>query len=276
MAGSLFTALHPGDFVKGLLYPLRGLAILRRHPGLARFWLPPIVLTTAALIGSLIFAVRHYDEAVERVWRTPRGEGFSAGVLSMLHGVLSALALVVGVGLAMLVSVVLANLFAAPFNDALSETIEELETGNAAPPFSLVRLLSDLWRTLRLELTKLLLYCAVMGPLLVVSWLLPGVGQALYMVFAAVFTALYFAVDYIDWPASRRGFSWRQRIALLRVRPLMTLGFGFAVAGCLFVPLLNLCFMPLAVAGGTRLFLDLYAYAARETPAPRAASASDE
>jgi uncharacterized protein involved in cysteine biosynthesis len=26
---------------------------------------------------------------------------------------------------------------------------------------------------------------------------------------------------------------------------------------CLFVPLLNLAFMPLAVAGGTRLFLDL-------------------
>ncbi|MEY4508241.1 MAG: putative sulfate transporter CysZ [Pseudomonadota bacterium] len=260
-----FAALHPGDFVKGLLYPLRGLAILRRHPGLARFWLPPIVLTTAALVASLVFAVRYYDEAVEKVWRTPAGVGFSGSVLSVLHGLLSALALVVGVGLAMLVSVVLANLFAAPFNDALSEAVEELETGRPAPAFSLVRLLSDLWRTLRLELTKLLLYLAVMGPLLMVSWLLPGLGQALYLVFAALFTALYFAVDYIDWPASRRGFGFRQRISLLRVRPLLTLGFGFAVAGCLFVPLLNLCFMPLAVAGGTRLFLDLYAYAARET-----------
>lgn len=264
MAGSLFTALHPGDFVKGLLYPLRGLAILRRHPGLVRYWLPPIVLTSAALVWSVVFAVRHYDEAVERVWRSPEGQGFSHSVLSLLHGLLSALALVVGVGLAMLVSVVLANLFAAPFNDALSETVEELETGRPPPKFSLVRLLSDLWRTLRLELTKLLLYAAVMGPLLVVSWLLPGIGQAVYMVFATLFTALYFAVDYIDWPASRRGYGWRQRISLLRVRPLLTLGFGFAVAACLFVPLLNLCFMPLAVAGGTRLFLDLSAYAARE------------
>lgn len=265
MASSLLAALHPGDFVKGLLYPLRGLAILRRHPGLVRFWLPPIVLTSAALVASLVFAVRYYDEAVERVWRTPHGEGFSGTVLSILHGVLSALALVVGVGLAMLVSVVLANLFAAPFNDALSETVEELETGRPAPTFSWVRLLSDLWRTLRLELTKLLLYVAVMGPLLVVSWLLPGIGQALYMVFATLFTSLYFAVDYIDWPASRRGYDWRQRVSLLRVRPMLTLGFGFAVAACLFVPLLNLCFMPLAVAGGTRLFLDLYAYAGRDS-----------
>jgi len=264
MARSLLAALHPGDFVQGLLYPLRGLAILRRHPGLVRYWLPPIVLTGAALIASLVFALRHYDEAVELVWRTPQGQGFGEGVLTVLHWLLSAFALLVGVGLAMLASVVLANLFAAPFNDALSEAIEELETGRPAPPFSFVRLLADLARTVRLELTKLLLYAAVMGPLLVVSWLLPGIGQLLYMVFAALFTALYFAVDYIDWPASRRGYDWRQRISLLRVRPLLTLGFGIAVAACLFVPLLNLCFMPLAVAGGTRLFLDLYAYAARE------------
>jgi CysZ protein len=115
-----------------------------------------------------------------------------------------------------------------------------------------------------------------MGPLLVVSWLLPGIGQAVYMVFATLFTALYFAVDYIDWPASRRGYAFRQRIALLRVRPLLTLGFGFAVGACLFVPLLNLCFMPLAVAGGTRLFLDLSAYAAREPESSRAPPARDE
>ena len=79
--------------------------------------------------------------------------------------------------------------------------------------------------------------------------------------FGTLFTALYFAIDYIDWPASRRGLAFGQRLVLLRTRPLMTLGFGFAVAACLFVPLLNVCFMPLAVAGGTRLFLDLDAYA---------------
>lgn len=264
MAGSLLDALHPGDFVRGLLYPLRGLSILRRHPGLVRFWLPPILLTGAALIASLVFAVRYHDDALNLVWRAPHGDGFSETVLSLLHGALRVLALFVGVGLAMLVSVVLANLFAAPFNDALSEAVEELETGQPVPPFTFVRLLRDLARTLRLELTKLLLYLAVMAPVWLLSWLLPGIGHVLYLAFAALFTALYFAVDYIDWPASRRGYSWRQRIALLRVRPLLTLGFGFAVAGCLFVPLLNLCFMPLAVAGGTRLFLDLSNYAARD------------
>ncbi|HEY6876815.1 MAG TPA: EI24 domain-containing protein, partial [Polyangiales bacterium] len=121
----------------------------------------------------------------------------------------------------------------------------------------------DLARSVSLELVKLCIYVAVMGPLLIASWLLPGVGQALYMVFASLFTWLYFAVDYVDWPASRRGLGLRARFVLLRTRPFLMLGFGCAVALCLFVPLLNVCFMPLAVAGGTRLFLDLEATAAR-------------
>jgi len=72
-------------------------------------------------------------------------------------------------------------------------------------------------------------------------------------------SAAYFALDYVDWPATRRGLSVRARFALLRRHPLRMLGFGCAVWMCLFVPLLNLLFMPLSVAGGTLLFLDLEA-----------------
>lgn len=252
--------IPPSDFVRGLLYPLRGLATLRRHGGLARYWVPPILLTIAALVVSVLFAIRYHDAVVELIWSTPTGEGVAVGVLRVLHWSARMLALLVGVGLAMLGCVAVANLFAAPFNDALSEAVEELETGQKSPGFALKRLLRDLGRTLRIELIKLVVYVGVMGPALVLSWLLPGIGQALYMLFATLFTALYLAFDYVDWPASRRDYDLRARLALLRVRPLMTLGFGFAVAACLFVPLLNLFFMPLAVAGGTRLFLDLLAY----------------
>lgn len=258
------SGLDPRDFFRGLLYPLRGLVILRRHPGMARFWLPPILLTSAALIASIVLATRYYDDALNLIWAQPGTEDWQHSLLLALYWVVRVLTFVVGIGLAMLVTVVLANLFAAPFNDALSEAVEEVETGKKAPPFSLSKLLADIARTLGLELVKLCIYAAVMGPLLIASWALPGVGQALYLVFASLFTWLYFAIDYVDWPASRRGLGWRARFALLRTRPFLMLGFGFAVATCLFVPLLNLCFMPFAVAGGTRLFLDLEALAARE------------
>lgn len=252
--------LNPVDFVRGLLYPLRGLSILRRHPGFARYWVPPIVLTFAALCASIVLSVRYHDDLVDLVWATPAGEGAAEITLRVLHFIAQAAALVLSVGLAVFVCIALANLIAAPFNDALSEVVEQVETGGPTPAFSLGRLLRDLGRTLRLELTKLVIYACVMGPALLLSWLVPGVGQVAYAGFALLFTSLYLALDYVDWPASRRGLSFRDRLALLRVRPLLTLGFGFAVAACLFVPLLNLFFMPLAVAGGTRLFLDLLTY----------------
>lgn len=252
--------LHPGDFIKGLIAPLRGLAILRRHPGLARFWVPPIILTALALTASIVFSIRYHDDVVQLVWSAPGTEDWAGKILTGLHVLLRAFALIIGIGLGMLICIALANVIAAPFNDALSEVVEEIETGVPAPAFSLKRLVKDLGRTVRLELLKLLIYVGVMGPMLIASWLLPGVGQLLYLVFGGLFTVTYFALDYLDWPASRRGMSLSERLALFRVRPLMALGFGCSVAVCLFVPLLNLFFMPLAVAGGTRLFLDLMSY----------------
>jgi CysZ protein len=255
---------HPGDFVRGLVYPARGLAILRRHGGLSRYWLPPIVLTLLALIASLILSVRYHDDLVNLVWGMPVGDDWLSRLLEALHYVLQSVALVTAFALSLVACVALASVFAAPFNDALSAAIEERETSTPSPPFSLAGMLRDLSRTVRLELIKLLVYVGVLGPLLLVSWFVPGIGPFLYTAFAALFTVLYFALDYLDWPASRRGYGVRQRLTLLSVRPLTTLGFGVAVSILLFIPILNLFLMPLAVAGGTRLFLDLSEYAARE------------
>jgi CysZ protein len=266
--------IHPGDFVRGLLYPVRGLEILRRHGGLRRYWVPPILLTALSLIVSLTFAVRYHDDALAMIWQVPAGEGWVAGLLGALHWVLRVLALVLGFAVSVVLTIALANVIAAPFNDALSEQVELRETGQPSAAFSLSRVLRDVGRTLRIELTKLLVYVAVLGPLFVLSWLFPGPGQLAYTVFASLFTVVYLALDYIDWPASRRGYGMRQRIAMLKVRPMLTLGFGAAVAVCLFVPLLNLLFMPLAVAGGTRLFLDLTEYGERASRVQSAAGRS--
>lgn len=134
-------------------------------------------------------------------------------------------------------------------------------TGREGPPFGFRRLLHELVRTLRVEGTKLFVYATIMGPLFVLSWALPVVGQVVYTAFGLFFTAIYFAADYVDWPASRRGHGVRVRIGLLRANLPTALGFGAGVAVLLFVPFVQLFFMPAAVAGGTLLFLDLEARA---------------
>ena len=95
-----------------------------------------------------------------------------------------------------------------------------------------------------------------MGPLFIASNFIPG-GQIVYAIFGFLFTAIYFSIDYVDWPASRRNRSVAYRFGLVTDHFMPMFGFGTGVWLFLFVPLLNLLFMPAAVAGGTMLFLDL-------------------
>jgi CysZ protein len=245
------------DFFRGLSYPLRGYRVLRKHPDLARYWRLPMLLTALALLVSVVLAWLYHDDLLNWVWPDPGERG--AALLGVLHGLARALSFVLSLGVLVFSCVTLSTVFAAPFNDALSEALELREAGREPPRFSVSRLLVDLLRTAGLELFRILLYALVMGPLWLLSWLVPGLGQVLYLIALVLFTAAYFALDYVDWPAARRGWPIRARLSLLGSHPWLMFGFGLAVWGCLFVPLLNLAFMPLSVAGGTLLFLDLEA-----------------
>ena len=242
-------------FFRGLAYPFKGLGFVFRHGELVRFWIFPIVITVLVL-GLVMKGVWDYhDPLFEALWTEPTGEGFWDGVARFFHGfaeVIFAVALLV-VGL--VVVILVSNLVAAPFNDLLSEEVERLATGRKGPPFSVKVALLDLGRTLVFEG----LYLAVGIVSTVASWLLPVVGQIALTAVMWVVTAQYWAISYIDWPCSRRrkGLGYRFTFAA-RHFGAMT-GFGTGAFFILFVPLLNLFFMPAVVAGGTLLFLDLEA-----------------
>jgi CysZ protein len=256
-------------FWRGLTYPFRGARVVYlRKPGLIRYWGIPILVTIVAVCGIFWGAFSVRDAIVEAVWTAPTTAGFWPSVARFFHTLLEWL---VGltVALAGLVALSLVtNVIAAPFNDALSEAVERLETGAEGVPFSVSVLVRDLIRTVRLEVTKLALYVAVMGPLFLAAMFVPVVGQILYSVFGFVFTAIYFSIDYIDWPASRHDRGLRYRFSVLRRNFWPMFGFGTGVWLFLFVPFVNLLFMPAAVAGGTLLFLELERHVEPAPPSP--------
>jgi CysZ protein len=247
-------------FFSGLRYPFRGMRfVYGKHIGLVRFWLPPIVLTGIMLVLIFGAVFEYHDALTDWIWTAPAGESFWSSVGRFFHGLLDVL-LSVMLALGGLVAVMLStSVLAAPFNDALSAEVERLVTGAEGPPFRISTMLRDLLRTVGMELVKLFLYALVMLPLFLASLLLPVAGQVLYSVFGFLFTAMYFALDYIDWPATRRGRGVGARLELGRKRFMPMFGFGTGVWIFLFIPFVNLFFMPAAVAGGTLLFLDLEA-----------------
>lgn len=275
-------------FWKGLSYPFRGAKfVYLEHPGLARFWILPILITGALLAGASWMGWAWHEEVTDLLWTDPTeaveqvrktfdasaegkpkpssvvlkdadaGLGFWMEAGHWAHSALEIVVLLVLWAVGLLLVVFLTNVVAAPFNDLLSEEVEHLRLGKKGPPFSLKALARDSARTVGLEALKMALYLVVMVPLYLLSLLLPGVGQVIYTVIAFVFTALYFSVDYVDWPASRRSRSITYRFGMLREHFLPMFGFGTGVWLFLFIPIVNLLFMPAAVAGGTLLFLDL-------------------
>lgn len=254
----MLAPFRPPGFVSALQYPLRGARFVYvQHRGLARYWVPPIVLSALALGAVVWLALATHDRVAASLWAVPAGDAWFDHVKQWLHSVLSwliALALVAAGAMAVALST---SVIAAPFNDALSEAVEAIQTGKPPRPMSLARLLTDLRRTVGLELGKWLLYVAVMGPLLVISWLIPGPGSLLYAVFGSAISVLFFAVDYLDFSAARHDLSVGQRVGFIRRNFGSVIGLGSSLWVLLFVPGLNLLLMPAGVAGATLLFLDL-------------------
>jgi uncharacterized protein involved in cysteine biosynthesis len=272
-------------FWKGLAYPFRGAKLVFfEHPGLVRFWGIPILITGALLVAVLWGGWAWHEDVTNLVWADPadaagellksfpeagkekpelgdkrleRAGGLWVEAGHWAHTALEILVLLLLWAVGLVLVVFLTNVVAAPFNDLLSEEVEHLLIGKKGPDFSLKILVRDSVRTVGLEAVKMVLYLAVMVPLYLLSLLLPGIGQVIYTIFAFLFTAFYFAIDYVDWPASRRNRGVGYRFGMLRAHFLPMFGFGTGVWLFLFIPLVNLLFMPAAVAGGTMLFLDL-------------------
>lgn len=260
--GATAVVTSPVGFLRGVTYVLRGMRFVYvQHPSLARYWVFPILITGASLAAVFYGAGSYYDDLGGAVWSLfpeswNEATGWLGGLLRALRGLIEFLAGVLITLLGLVLVLVVSAVVAAPFNDALSEAVEHILTGETAPPFSLRRMVADVARTVRLELLKVMLYLAVVGPMFLASFVIPGVGQAVSLVGFAL-TAIYLGIDYVDWPAARRDWSVRDRLGFARRHLPAVAGFGTGVWLLLFIPLVNLLFMPAAVAGGTILFLSL-------------------
>lgn len=234
------------ELLRGLSFPFRGARyVYLEHPGLARYWIVPIVVTVIALAGSVGAALALHDDVTAAMWAAPAGEGWQHDLLRALHGVLDVLVAIVLVLFALAVTVLVGGLVAAPFNARLAEVVDERVTGRAAAPFVLGRALGDLGRAAVIEIT----FFTINVVMLIASLVVPVLGPVLGPIGVLV-ACLYFAISYVEAPQASRGRSLGDRLRLVARHPMAMLGFGAGVGLFLFVPIVNLLFMPAAVAGG--------------------------
>ncbi|MBU2549917.1 MAG: sulfate transporter CysZ [Proteobacteria bacterium] len=244
-------AARPGLF-DGMLAIWRGAGFLAGHPRLLPFALIPVLINVVLFALFFYMSLSYFSHWLDSL--IPQSETWYWIALIYL------LTIIVIVLLLLIIAftfTILANIIASPFNDALSAKTEVLASGvDTGAPFSLVGIIKETGRTIIEELKKLLFYGVVVGLLFLLN-LIPVLGQTLWGILFMLFTVIWLGLSFLDYALARHGFRFRAKLGFVRRNLFPVLGYGAGVFAGLLIPVFNLAIIPIAVVGGTLLYLEL-------------------
>ena len=216
MAAVKRVATQPIGYLRGLRYGLRGAYFVYiKHPLLIRYWIIPVLLTMLFIGIAWWLSFSYSDDILASLWTEPDAQSWLGTLGRYVHHAARWLLAAVLGALAVFLAALVSALFAAPFNDLLSEKVEALYAGTSAPPFTLQRFMRDFTRTISIETLKLSIWLCGMLVFFAISFV-PLVGAVISAIGGFLLATIFPALDYIDWPASRRDRSIATRIELYR------------------------------------------------------------
>jgi uncharacterized protein involved in cysteine biosynthesis len=238
-------------FRYGFGTPWRGFRYLLKNRELWPWIIIPVLINCALILVAFVGASWGAPVLLASLWPMPAG-GFALTVWHWLVMIVGLLLFVLGV----VFLYALSGIVGTPFYDYLSAQVEVRISGVEEEAFDWVQFRGDVILSIRHTLLAFTLWLSVMLPLVCVG-MVPGFGQLLELVLGGLFTSLFLAREMMDGAMSRRRYSFRYKLRVVRSQLPVMIGFGGACAVLLWIPLLNFLFMPVSVVGGTLLFLVL-------------------
>lgn len=240
-----------GRFFTGMSYPLQGFRIVLTHPGTWKYLVVPMLLSLVALVAAVYGSIQLVQLLVASQF-DPTANVAQQSWFAIVTG----FAYVVAFAISMVFTYLLANLVAVPFNDRLSERVEQLTLGPLDEPFDFGTMLRDLAQSVVHSALSLFLWGFVMIGLLVLN-LVPGFGNLLSVVATTLATSFFLSREMMDGAMSRRRLGYRHKIRVVRANAAICLGFGLVASVFLWLPVVNILLMPMMVAGGTLMYSHL-------------------
>jgi CysZ protein len=257
------------DLGAGFGYLMKGQRWVGRHGRQYGFGLLPGLLTLVLYVAALVALAFWADDAI--AWATPFADDWSSPWLALFRGFLTALLWVLALLLAVISFTAMTLLIGEPFYEKLSEEVDRSESPDGSAPESGLTLWRELWISARDSL-RVLVRAALWGVLLFALGFLPVVGQTVIPVLAVCVTGYFLTQELTAVAMQRRRIELRDRLALLRSRRLLVLGFGAPLAASFLIPVVAIFLMPGAVAGATLMTRELLGENA-EPPPPAAPQA---
>ncbi|WP_030335098.1 EI24 domain-containing protein [Streptomyces sp. NRRL B-1381] len=251
------------DLGAGFGYLMKGQRWVARHGRWFGFGLLPGLVTLVVYAGALVGLGYGADDLVG--WATPFADDWSSPWQGLLRTGLTALVFVFGLFLAVITFTAMTLLVGQPFYESLSEEVDRDEGGEV--PESGLSFWRDLWISAR-DSVRILLRVALYGIILFACGFIPVIGQTVVPAIGFCVSGYFLAEELTAVALQRRGMVLKDRLALLRGRRMLVLGFGVPLTLAFLVPFVAVFLMPGAVAGATLLARDLVDPAPAPDPEP--------
>ena len=234
-------------FAHGFLLPFRAIGLILAHRALRRWSLLAGVVSAVLLTGLLVVLVAFTGDLLSAVWARP--EGWLRALWYLAAALLFGLLFVLGAS-------TIPTVATAPFLDPLSADTERVLGAAPGEAGGLRRIVGETANAVGKAVLRIGILLA--GHLaLLLLWLLPGIGQGLWSAAALAWTVFWLSFEYLDVPANRHGYRFRDTLALIRRHGAAATGLGLGVYLVLWVPLLNVFFVPVGAVAATQLFVEL-------------------
>jgi CysZ protein len=232
------------EFMAGVGIFGRGLAFWIRSPRLCLLGAIP-ALISAVLLAAALVALIVFAGDLSR-FATPFADDWSGSARDVTRGVVAVAVVGAGMLIGVLVFTALTLAIGDPFYERISDAVDEHHGGlPGAVELPWWRGLADAARFLGVSI--------LVGVPLFFAGFIPGVGQTVVPVVAALAGGWLLSIELTGTPFARRGLSLADRRRILREHRPLALGFGVPVFLFFLIPLGAVIVMPAAVAGATML-----------------------
>ncbi|MBS1552251.1 MAG: EI24 domain-containing protein [Bacteroidetes bacterium] len=238
------------NFIYGFFYPLRCIKLFFRFPKLIVYSIVPMVLNLV-IYGAIFFYTYDYITGKSSdLFMIQSQNGLFFEFIKFFFKVFSFILVLL---ICYLAFIIFGGIISAPFNDLISKLIEEkLYPGQMlpAPETGFIKEAAD---SIKEELKKIFFYLSFLIPVLLLN-LIPMIGNTLSLISGTLFSFYYNALDYMDYPMSRRNIKFGQKLKAVNSEKTVSAGFGAVAFILTFLPVINVILNPLLVVSGTSLF----------------------
>lgn len=222
------------SFIEGFACPFKSMGLFFKYPKTIIYSIIPVSINLILYIASFFYI---YSAIMEQSSKLTGADSPGAGFWQeFAHVSILIISFLLVLVLCYFIIMIIGGIISAPFNENISLIIEENITGKKSdynPGFW-----KDTWLNISSELKKLSFYFAFIFIFFLIGFI-PLIGSIISVVLSTLFSFFFNALEFYDYPMTRRFYTLRKKIKVTASRPMYSMGFGCAAFLIMFLPVVN-------------------------------------